>query len=81
MHDHTVWADLIGPVRNQVMSDMGWKEKVAIPEAGALTSSQQKKGYVPFGDVLLKFAAYLNSTEGPHRWPMRPDSPNLFHRE
>ena len=52
------------------MSDMGWKEKVAIPEAGALTSSQQKKGYVPFGDVLLKFADYLHSKDEPHRWPV-----------
>ena len=35
-----------------------------------LGCTKLQKGYVPFGDVLLMFADYLNSKDEPHRWPV-----------
>ena len=64
VHDYSVWADLIAPVRNkaQVKCELHWEE----------TTSRTKlqKGYAPFGDVLQRFADYLNSKDEPHRWPV-----------
>ena len=59
VHDYSVWAGLVAPVRNKrAKCDLHWHQT---PGHTAAT--------VPFGDVLLKFADYLNSTDTPHRWP------------
>ena len=61
VHDHSVWADLIAPRHKKVCALM-W--------AGTLDPTRMQKGTAPFGDVLLKFADYLNSKDEPHMWPV-----------
>ena len=62
VHDHSVWADLIAPVRNKkVTCELIWAETL---------DRTKRTNLVPFGDVLLMFADYLNSKDEPHRWPV-----------
>ena len=68
VHDHSVWADLIAPVRNKVRRGLPVKCELIWVETLGRTKLQ--KGYVPFGDVLLMFADYLNRKDEPHRWPV-----------
>ena len=59
VHDHSVWANLIAPQRVQagVQAELTW---ATIPG---------HRDLVPFGDVLVLFAQFLNSTFKEHRWP------------
>ena len=59
VHDYSVWADLVAPVRNKrAKCELHWNQT---PGHTAAT--------VPFGDVLVQFVDYLKSTDTPHRWP------------
>ena len=69
VHDHSVRADLIAPLRNKVRS-RGHQVKCELIWARTLDPYKLQKGFVPFGDVLLMFADYLNSKDEPHRWPV-----------
>ena len=68
VHDHSVWADLIAPVRNKVRR--GHQVTCELIWAETLDRTKLQKGCVPFGDVILMFADYLNSKDEPHRWPV-----------
>ena len=73
VHDHSVWADLIAPLRNQarVTCELVWAENLACANP---------QNQVPFGDVLLMFADYLNSEYKPHSWPvLHPRSEDFRH--
>ena len=67
VHDHSVWTDLIAPLRKKALSHRGTEVELVFEEA--LSDHQRRQAYVPFGNVLLKFALYLNSKKGAHRWP------------
>ena len=70
VHDHSVWADLIAPVRNKVPQMAQRATMCELMWAETLDRTKLQKGFVPFGDVILMFADYLNSKDEPHRWPV-----------
>ena len=65
VHDHSVWADLIAPLRIQSLfcppCELVWAENLACANP---------QNQVPFGDALLMFADYLDSEYKPHSWPV-----------
>ena len=61
VHDHSVWANLIAPQRLQarVKCELTWAKTLG------------RRDLVPFGDILVLFAQFLNSNLKfeAHRWP------------
>ena len=62
VHDHKVWANLIAPQREQAgaRAELIW---------ASTPWHQRPEGLAPFGDILVLFAKFLNSTYEAHRWP------------
>ena len=69
VHDPSVWTALIAPVRAQTLRK-GQPVQCELRRAEQMGNLRMGKGTVPFGDVLLKFANYLNSHKELHRWSM-----------
>ena len=55
VHDHSVWANLIAPQRP--LAELIW------------AATPKHRDLVPFGDVLVLWAQFLNSAWPAHRWP------------
>ena len=68
IHDHTVWANLIAPIRNKKLR-IGTCELTAMED---LPPRLLEKGFVPFASLLKHFAEYLNSEFPNHAWPAPP---------
>ena len=68
VHDYSVWADRIAPVRNKVLR--GYQVKCELRWEETRSRTQLQKGYAPFGDAIVMFAEYLNLKDQPHRWPL-----------
>ena len=59
VHDHSVWANLIAPQRDQA----------GVQAELTFGPTHGHRDLVPFGDVLVLFAQFLNSEHPAHRWP------------
>ena len=59
VHDHKVWANLIAPQREQAgaRAELIW------------ASTPGTRDLVPFGDILVLFAEFLNWSFQAHTWP------------
>ena len=68
VHDHSVWAKLIAPRRVQagVQAELTW---ATTPGYRDLGWTPGHRNLLPFGDVLVLFAQFLNSTFQAHWWP------------
>ena len=69
IHDHTVWASLIAPIRNQKLPKDHPCDLTAMED---LAQRQLDKGFVPFASLLKHFAEFLNSAFPNHAWPAPP---------
>ena len=73
VHDHSIWASLIRPLRNKVVHERD--QRVDIPWDKSMSQTKREKGYVPFGNVLLRLEEYLDVVEKAHRWPVEQEEP------
>ena len=65
VHDQSVWASLIAPLRNRaLLMEHNHRQCELVWEGFSC-----KTGLVPFGGVLHMFVAFLNATDRRHRWP------------